>query len=174
LPILADLGYQGILHTCQGAILPHKKPPGRELTDEQKEHNRLVAKDRVIVENYFARWKTLFNIIHELLFRGSLKKLPFIVKLAIAMTNFYLLHHPLRKESSEMASEDEDAREAAESGEVFFLDELTSDDEMWDLAEHASSTPERPSRTRRHPGDRAVFSRSKERFISYSEESDSD
>jgi hypothetical protein len=52
LPIMGDLGYQGIQRSCPGAVLPHKKPPGGHLTREQKEANRLLSHDRVLVDNF--------------------------------------------------------------------------------------------------------------------------
>ena len=36
---------------------PHKKPRGGELTAEQKEENRALAKERVVVEHSFAGLK---------------------------------------------------------------------------------------------------------------------
>jgi hypothetical protein len=166
LPILADLGYQGILQTCQGAILPYKKLPGRELTEEQKEHNRLLAVDRVIIENYFGRWKTLFGIVHELLYRGSIRDLSPIVQLTIAMTNYYVLQHPLRREPSAVESEFEYPYDDAETGDVVFLDDLSdhSDDEEENLS--VSNTSPRKERAARLRGQI-------ERFASYSD-SDSD
>jgi hypothetical protein len=66
-PILADLGYLGITRTCPMAILPYKRQPGRELGEAQKEHNRKLSRDRILVENCFGRWKSIFGIGHHLM-----------------------------------------------------------------------------------------------------------
>ena len=50
--ILADGGYQGIRRIYSEAIIPHRKPSHGRLTDEQRESNRLLSQDRVIVERF--------------------------------------------------------------------------------------------------------------------------
>jgi hypothetical protein len=69
--VIADLGYLIISRASPGAILPHKRPARGELTSEQKHHNRILSRDRILVENVLARWKTLFGICHEV-FRGEI------------------------------------------------------------------------------------------------------
>ena len=47
-----DLGYQGIKnHTSLDVMMPHKKPKGKKLTDEQKAENRIISSLRMVVEN---------------------------------------------------------------------------------------------------------------------------
>ena len=55
-----DLGYQG----SEGVEVPHKKPRGGELTDEQVEENRAKASVRVHVEHGIRRVKG-FKIVRE-------------------------------------------------------------------------------------------------------------
>jgi transposase len=93
--ILADLGYLGIKRTCPRAILPHKRQPARKLGEAQKEHNRKLSRDRILVENFFSRWKNIFGICYGV-DRGSLKKLSAIIKVTIALTNWHVERHPLR------------------------------------------------------------------------------
>jgi hypothetical protein len=50
---LGDLGYQGV----PGMQVPHKKPKGGELTQEQKEENRQLSSVRVHVEHGIRRIK---------------------------------------------------------------------------------------------------------------------
>jgi hypothetical protein len=38
-PIMGDLAYIGITRTCPGSVLPHKRPSGRDLTNDQKVEN---------------------------------------------------------------------------------------------------------------------------------------
>ncbi len=52
-----DKGYVGIEkeHPPASCYVPYKKPPGGELTEAQKEYNRLLASVRVKVEHVFGR-----------------------------------------------------------------------------------------------------------------------
>ena len=52
--IQADSGFQGLANEHGNARTPHKKPKGGELSEEQKEENRALAKERVVCENAFA------------------------------------------------------------------------------------------------------------------------
>ena len=57
-------GYQG----SEGAlrsIRPKKKPKGRPLDRVDEQRNKNVCSDRVIVENYFGRLCTLWEICHR-------------------------------------------------------------------------------------------------------------
>jgi DDE superfamily endonuclease len=48
-----DLGFYGFekLYECKKLKMPHKKPKGKELTDEQKEENKGISSERVVVEH---------------------------------------------------------------------------------------------------------------------------
>jgi hypothetical protein len=35
------------------------------LRDEQREHNRKLTRSRILVDTFFARWKTVFGIAHQ-------------------------------------------------------------------------------------------------------------
>jgi hypothetical protein len=54
----ADLGYLGL-----GLITPYRKPPGGELTSEQKEFNKAVSKIRAPVERAIANFK-VWRVMH--------------------------------------------------------------------------------------------------------------
>ena len=41
-----DLGYQGLQNEFVNVRLPHKKPRGKELTEEQKQENREFSAQR--------------------------------------------------------------------------------------------------------------------------------
>jgi hypothetical protein len=120
--IMADLGYLGITRTCPGAILPHKRPARGELTSEQNQQNRILSRDRILVGNSFARWKMLFGICHEV-FRGEIKLLGTIVRVTLAITNWHIRRHPLRRPDEELIDElSSDGR-----GQARELDESSSD-----------------------------------------------
>lgn len=49
-----DKGYQGIeeiLRNDNNVMMPHRKPRGRELTENQKQENRLISGIRIVVEH---------------------------------------------------------------------------------------------------------------------------
>ena len=56
-PILADGGYLGICTTYPETIIPVQRLPNQHLTPAQRETNRLLSRDRAIVERYFGRLK---------------------------------------------------------------------------------------------------------------------
>ncbi len=57
--ILLDKGYQGAADVCR-VIIPIKGQDD-ELTPQQQQHNRNVAHDRVICENFYGRLKVLWG-----------------------------------------------------------------------------------------------------------------
>jgi len=93
--ILADSGYTGITDSIPEAVVSLKNSPDRELTEDELAFNRSLASDRMIVENYFARMKTLFGIIAED-YRGDLFDLNELIQILVALTNFHISKHPLR------------------------------------------------------------------------------
>jgi hypothetical protein len=54
IPIEVDLGFPGLQSEYTNLHIPHKKPRGGELTDEQKQENRTLSQSRVVCENAFA------------------------------------------------------------------------------------------------------------------------
>ena len=48
---LGDAGYQGLEKEHENSQTPTKKPKGAELSKEQKQTNRELARERVVVEN---------------------------------------------------------------------------------------------------------------------------
>ena len=51
---MVDSGFQGLQKQYVNIRLPHKKPKGGELTAEEKQENRELAKQKVVGENTFA------------------------------------------------------------------------------------------------------------------------
>jgi hypothetical protein len=87
--IMGNLGYLGIPPTRPKAILPHKRPPHGQLTERQKEVNRHLSRGRILMENFFGRWKALFNICHGV-YRANLKELGKVMRLTLALTNWHI------------------------------------------------------------------------------------
>jgi hypothetical protein len=63
-PIQADLGFLGLQNEVVNVELPHKKPRGGQLSDEQKADNRTFAGERVVCEHAFAGLKR-YGIAHQ-------------------------------------------------------------------------------------------------------------
>lgn len=75
-----DLGYLGTL-----LLIPHKKPKGKSLTDEQKQQNRRHASERIVVEHVIGKMK-VFKIVSER-FRNPIKSHSGIFKNVAGLYN---------------------------------------------------------------------------------------
>jgi hypothetical protein len=62
--IQGDLGFQGLQNEYVNVEIPHKKPQGGELSQEQKEENRALARERVVCEHAFGGMKR-YNIASQ-------------------------------------------------------------------------------------------------------------
>lgn len=91
--VLVDSGYKG-LDRFTRAIVPHKKPPGGDLTRDQRTFNRQLASQRVICERWYARLKTRHRIMSSK-FRNDRDHYGVFFRLCAALTNFTLITNPL-------------------------------------------------------------------------------
>ena len=79
LTVLVDLGYQGICKDYKGKnlLIPIKKPrksknnPNPSLTDEQKQYNKELRKNRILVENAIGGMKRFNILVHAFRNRKS-------------------------------------------------------------------------------------------------------
>lgn len=86
-PRAADTGYQGTaLET------PHKKPKGKDLTQEQKAENRMFASDRIIVEHGIGSMKR-FGIASQR-WRNPRNTRTVILKNVAGLANWAYDHRP--------------------------------------------------------------------------------
>ena len=83
---MGDKAYIGIDHPFLIWTIPKKKPPGRELTDEEKETNRQISSVRIRVEHPNAYMKH-FNILGNR-YRSSIDKSELPFKTIAAIYNF--------------------------------------------------------------------------------------
>lgn len=93
-----DTGYQG--YRPEGVIIiqPVKKPKGKELTDDQKEHNRTVASFRVRVEHAIGSAKR-YRIVKD---ECRLRKNGFVDRIfatCAALHNFRIKRRPFQYEN---------------------------------------------------------------------------
>jgi len=85
--ILADSAYQG-LDRVLNVILPHKKPPNRQLTRGQKRHNKALASQRVSVKDFMVEWEQDVELLRVSFATTGTHMKEFL-------TNFHLLSYQL-------------------------------------------------------------------------------
>ena len=86
-----DLGFLGIEKdfVCKELFIPHKKPPKKELTLEQKAENKLLASKRIVVEHALAGLKR-YRILSDRLRMHDLQLYDVILGVCAGLWNFYL------------------------------------------------------------------------------------
>ena len=52
-----NLGYQGLQNVAKNVYLPHKKPKGKQLMEQQKQENKHHSQIRIAVEHKFSSLK---------------------------------------------------------------------------------------------------------------------
>lgn len=92
--IIMDKGYQGAQVHLR-AIIPKKEPNRKLLSIEDENWNKMVASDRIIVENFFGRLTKLWYVIASK-YRWSEESYDTIFCICVALTNFHIQLHPLR------------------------------------------------------------------------------
>jgi len=94
--VLLDKGYQGSREMFR-ALTPYKKPPRGVLTADQESYNKNLSSDRILVENYFGRMLSLWNIMAAK-YRWGEELYDPITTWCVALTNYIVRDHPLRQE----------------------------------------------------------------------------
>ena len=61
---VADSGYQGLASRHPQSCLPVKKPKGKELNPEDKQHNRALGRFRIAIEHVIRSFK-IWRILKE-------------------------------------------------------------------------------------------------------------
>jgi hypothetical protein len=89
IPVLLDLGFQGVQKDYDNLKLPHKKPKGRVLTMEQKQENRALSSRRVVCENAFAGVKR-YNAVAAIYRNRICDFDDHLMLTACGLWNFYL------------------------------------------------------------------------------------
>ncbi len=91
--LLADKGYQGILKHHANSTTPHRKPRNGQLSKEQRQHNRALAKRRIVIEQTNRRLK-VWRIFSGR-YRNRRRRFALRINLIAAILNFELaLHSP--------------------------------------------------------------------------------
>lgn len=88
LELLADSGYQGLQKLPEKSRTPQKKPRKSELTEEQRQSNRELARRRVVVEHVIRSLK-IFRILAER-YRNRRKRFSLRFNLITGLHNYEL------------------------------------------------------------------------------------
>jgi hypothetical protein len=87
--IEGDLGFQGLQNEFVNIHLPHKKPRGKELSDQQKQENQAFSRQRVVCEHAHAGIKR-YNAVSAI-YRNRVPDFDDRLMLTAAgLWNFYL------------------------------------------------------------------------------------
>ena len=88
---LADKGYQGLGKLHPSSCLPTKKPRQGKLNQDERQHDRCLARLRIVVEHVNRRLK-IFRILAER-YRNRRKRFGLRFNLISAILNFELATH---------------------------------------------------------------------------------
>ncbi|RYX79918.1 hypothetical protein EON83_30760 [bacterium] len=86
--ILADSGYQGIKRWHSNSQTPYKKTKNNPLTPEQKQHNKQLARQRIICENILGDIKRFAILCGP--YRNATKRFTLRFNLIAALQNRHL------------------------------------------------------------------------------------
>jgi hypothetical protein len=88
-----DLGYLGVENGFpeQLSALPYKKKRNYELSQEEKEYNKIHSRKRIIVEHTICRLKK-YRIMSDI-FRNKLRKYDKVSDIVAGLTNYRILNH---------------------------------------------------------------------------------
>jgi hypothetical protein len=87
--IEGDLGFQGLQNEFINIHLPHKKPRGKELSEEQKQENKAFSRQRVVCEHAHAGMKR-YNAVSAI-YRNRVSDFDdHLMLTAAGLWNFYL------------------------------------------------------------------------------------
>ena len=73
-----------------------KQPRGGHLSITDRQRNKRISSDRVIIENAFGRMQKLFGVMH-MKYGWTREILDDIASICFSLTNFHLRLHPLRE-----------------------------------------------------------------------------
>lgn len=88
--LLADAGYQGLRKEHENSHTPVKKPKAAALRGEQKQQNRLLSRQRIVVENVIRHLK-IFRMVAER-YRNRRRRFGLRFNLIAGLYNYELSH----------------------------------------------------------------------------------
>jgi hypothetical protein len=88
LELKADKGYQGVKHVHANSQTPYRKPPKKELSQDQRDFNRKLASERMTIEHVIGKLK-VFRILQER-YRNRRKRFGLRLSLIAGIYNYEL------------------------------------------------------------------------------------
>lgn len=85
--MLQDTGFQGLHIDGVETVQPTKKPNGKELTAEEKQHNRSISKERITIEHTIGGVK-IFRIVKDIVRLRSSEVRDKIMEVCSGLYNF--------------------------------------------------------------------------------------
>jgi hypothetical protein len=94
---MADKGYLGLDKHCPGAqlVIPHRKPRGGELSEEQRRFNREVARHRIVVEHTMAQLNR-FTVLRQVFRAKRRQRHSQVTRVVAKLVNRRLAIQPLK------------------------------------------------------------------------------
>lgn len=88
-----DLGFLGLErdYVCKELLLPNKKKKKQELSNEQKDENKLLASERIYVEQAIGGMKR-YRVLSDRLRVHDVELYNIILGVCAGLWNFYLIH----------------------------------------------------------------------------------
>jgi hypothetical protein len=102
--LLKDTGFQGFEIPGTLSVQPKKKPRGKELTEQEKEDNRIKSSERVVVEHSIGGIK-VWRCVREICRSTSYERRDTLTWLAAGLHNFRLRQRKQLKASFNNNSE---------------------------------------------------------------------
>jgi hypothetical protein len=102
--LLKDTGFQGFEIPGTLSVQPKKKPRGKELTEQEKEDNRIKSSERVVVEHSIGGIK-VWRCVREICRSTSYERRDTLTWLAAGLHNFRLRQRKQLKASYNNNSE---------------------------------------------------------------------
>ena len=150
--ILADGGYAGITNNYPEAVIPRRKRPHGQLSDEDREYNRLLSHDRVIVERFFGRLKGYWGILKRPL-RIEKINIDGLMRILVCLTNLKIQHQPFSADGPIYCPDPEYEEDSEETDE-----DTTEETVTQTSSESTTSIPKTPTQQQRMCGRKRTIS----------------
>ena len=86
--MLGDIGYQGIIRYLSNSYTPKKKPRNSELSEAERDDNRILRKERIYIEHVNRRVK-IFRILAQR-YRNRRRRYGLRFNIIAALCNYEL------------------------------------------------------------------------------------
>lgn len=89
IPVQVDLGFKGLEAEYENIEIPHKKPPNGTLSEQQKQDNQTLSRQRIVIEHTFSGLKR-YGAIADIYRNRTVDFDDHLMVTAAGLWNFYL------------------------------------------------------------------------------------